>query len=35
MAKIVLGSIKRRIVASDLLQERANRDFDAENGNAI
>ena len=35
MAKIVLGSIKKRIVASDLLQERANCDFDAQNGNAI
>lgn len=32
---IVYGSIKRKIVASDLLKERANKDFDDEGGEAI
>ena len=33
--KIVYGSIKRKIVSSDLIQERANRDFDDENGEVL
>ena len=32
---VIHGSIKRKIVSSDLLSERANRDFDNENGDAI
>lgn len=33
--KIVYGSIKNKVVSSDLLAERANRDFDDENGKAL
>ena len=35
MAKIVLGSIKNIVVASDLISERANRDFDNEGNDAL
>ena len=35
MSKITLGSIKNRIVASDLISERANRDFDNEGNDAL
>ena len=34
-SKIVYGSIKRKIVSSDLLDERANRDFDHDNGEIV
>lgn len=33
--KIVYGSIKNKVVSSDLLAERANRDFDDENGEVL
>jgi hypothetical protein len=35
MSKITLGSIKNRIIASDLITERANRDFDNEGNDAF
>ena len=33
--KIIYGSIKRKIVSSDLIHERANRDFDNDNGEVL
>ena len=33
--KIIYGSIKRKIVSSDLINERANRDFENDDGDAL
>lgn len=32
-SKIVYGSVKNKVVASDLVAERSNRDFELEGGN--
>ena len=32
---IIYGSIKRKIVSSDLIYERSHRDFDHENGEVL
>ena len=32
---IVYGSIKQKIMSSDLIEERANRDFDDDNGQIV